>query len=415
MNSKLKDFIAACPTAFHTAAHTAQILRDNGFAELGEGSIPEKNKNYFVTRNGSSIIAFKGSDALDSFMITAAHGDSPAFKVKDNAVLAGDGLQRLSTERYGGMISATWMDRPLSIAGRAVVVTDSGIESRLVDFKKPVAVIPNVAPHLDFKCDFDPKSDMVPVFSDSTDFYSALEAQLGVKREDVLSTDLFLYNPESLCELGELITAPRLDDLMCAFTSLEAFLSAKPSEAMPVFCVFDNEEVGSTTKQGAASTFLADTLRSVCAAYGCDLVALLRSSMMLSCDNAHAIHPNHPELADKNHSAVLNGGVVIKYNANQKYTSDAISAGIFKLIMKKAGVPVQQYANRADMRGGSTLGNIANTQVSLNTVDIGLAQLAMHSCLETAGARDTKHMIDALSAFYTSRITMLSDGKYRVE
>ena len=415
MNAQLKNFIAACPTAFHTVSHTASILKSAGFTELKEGEAPAKNGRYFVTRNRSSLIAFKTAESLDSFMITASHGDSPAFKVKDNAILAGEGLCRLSTERYGGMISYSWMDRPLSIAGRAVVRTESGVETRLVDFKKPCAVIPSVAPHLDFKCDFDAKTDMIPVFADSKGFTCALEQASDAKSDDILSTDLFLYNPDPLCELGELITAPRLDDLACVFTSLTAFLDAEASGAMPVFCVFDNEEVGSTTKQGAASTFLSDTLGAIVSAYGVNAVSVLRSSMMLSCDNAHAVHPNHPELADRNHQAKLGGGIVIKYNANQKYTSDAVSSGILKFILDRAGLPYQLYANRADMRGGSTLGNIANTSVSLNTADVGIAQLAMHSCLETQAAADTANMVDALRAFYSARITMNADGDYTVE
>lgn len=415
MNAELRDFIAACPTAFHTAEHLAVVLEEHGFIRLSEGMLPEKNRNYFVTRNNSSLIAFKCGGELNSFMITASHGDSPAFKVKDNAVLAGEGLARLSTERYGGMISYSWMDRPLSIAGRAVVRTDSGIETRLVDFKAPCAVIPSVAPHLDFKCEFDAKSDMLPVFADPAGFAAALEACVNAKSEDILSTDLFLYNPEPLCELGELITAPRLDDLACVFTSLQAFLAAAADGAMPVFCVFDNEEVGSTTKQGAASTFLADTLGAIVSAYGANIVPVLRSSLMLSCDNAHAVHPNHPELADRNHQAKLGGGIVIKYNANQKYTSDAVSSGILKFILERADIPYQLYANRADMRGGSTLGNIANTSVSLNTADVGIAQLAMHSCLETQAAADTGLMIDALCAFYAARISMTADGNYTVK
>jgi len=414
MNAELRKFIAACPTAFHTAEQVAAILLERGFTRLAEGVLPEKEGDYFVTRNNSSLIAFRCADRLDSFMITASHGDSPAFKVKDNSVLAGESLSRLSTERYGGMISYSWMDRPLSVAGRAVVRVDGGVESRLVDFGKPCAVIPSVAPHLDFKCEFDAKSDMIPVFTDPDGFDAALEGAVGAKKEDVLATDLFLYNPEPLCELGGLITAPRLDDLACVFCSVQAFLGAERSAAMPVLCVFDNEEVGSTTKQGAASTFLFDTLGSVCAAYGANPTSALRSSMMLSCDNAHAVHPNHPELADRNHQAKLGGGVVIKYNANQKYTSDAVSSGILKFILDRAGLPYQLYANRADMRGGSTLGNIANTSVSLNTADVGIAQLAMHSCLETQAAADTANMIDALRAFYSARITMTADGNYSI-
>ena len=416
MNNKLFEYIFACPSAYHATAHTADILRGRGFTELSEGEAMhlEKNKSYFVTRNGSSLIAFRLPEDFDSFMMTAAHGDSPSFKVKENAAIATERFTRLSTERYGGMISSTWMDRPLSIAGRAVVMTEDGIESRLVDLKDPVAVIPNVAPHLDFKCEYDAKTDMLPLFSGDGDYADMIARAVGADKDEIISTDLFLYNPAPLTVVGDYVTAPRLDDLMCAFASLEAFLSAEASSAVQVFCLFDNEEVGSTTKQGAASTFLYDVLSGIAADFGKQLPVMLASSMLLSCDNAHAVHPNHPELADKNHSVYMNGGVVIKYNANQKYTSDGISAGLFKAMMKKAGLPYQEYANRADMRGGSTLGNILNTQVSLNTVDIGIAQLAMHSCLETAGAQDTQKMVDALTVFFESKVKMLSDGIYDI-
>jgi aspartyl aminopeptidase len=242
---------------------------------------------------------------------------------------------------------------------------------------------------------------------------------IGVSEEDILTTDLFLYNPQAGVEWSGYISAPRLDDLQCAFSSLTAFLDAGRREVqpdtVPVFCLFDNEEVGSQTKQGAASTFLYDTLSRVMDSCGFtrdELSRKLASSFLVSCDNAHGVHPNHPEYQDKNHAVYMNGGVVVKYNANQRYTTDGVSAALFGLICEKAGVPVQRYANRADMPGGSTLGNIANTQVSLNTVDIGLAQLAMHSAYETAGARDTELMVKALTAFFLSRITAEGGGAY---
>jgi aspartyl aminopeptidase len=243
----------------------------------------------------------------------------------------------------------------------------------------------------------------------------------GVSEDAILTTDLFLYNPQPGMEWNGYVSAPRLDDLQCAFASLTAFLESGKAEvkaaSLPVYCLFDNEEVGSQTKQGAASTFLYDVLNRISAACGLDAAGMARKvsqSFLVSCDNAHAVHPNHPEYQDKNHAVYMNSGVVVKYNANQRYTTDAVSAGLFGLICERAGVPVQRYANRADMPGGSTLGNIANTQVSLNTVDIGLPQLAMHSAYETAGAKDTEYMVKALTEFFGTEIRMGADGVYEV-
>lgn len=232
--------------------------------------------------------------------------------------------------------------------------------------------------------------------------------------DDIVSTDAFLYNADEGIEWGEFISAPRIDDLQCAFAALEAFTTSESADGvMPVYSLFDNEEVGSGTKQGAASTFLFDVLsRSVKAIGGNDedYLCAVANSFMVSCDNGHAIHPNHPEFADKNHTVVMNKGVVIKYNANQKYTSDALSSGVMKTVCDMAKIPYQLYCNRADMAGGSTLGNISNTQVSLNTVDIGLAQLAMHSAFETAGAKDTEYLVRALREFYSRNMRENANG-----
>ena len=205
-----------------------------------------------------------------------------------------------------------------------------------------------------------------------------------------------------------------MDDLQCAFASLQGFLTAGESQSAAVYCLFDNEEVGSQTKQGAASTFLRETLERICDALGLTLRTMAAGSFLLSCDNAHAVHPNHPEYADKNHAVRMNGGVVIKYNASQRYTTDAVSAALFQTVCEAAGVPFQRYANRPDMAGGSTLGSIANTQVSLNMADIGLAQLAMHSAFETAGAEDTAHMAQALKTFFGMTLHAGGDGTYQL-
>lgn len=423
MNRELLNYIAASPTAFHAVAHTAGMLDCAGYTHLNESSVwsLEKGKGYYVTRNGSSLIAFRiPRDDYRGFMMTAAHCDSPCFKIKENAELADEHYVRLSVEKYGGMLCASWMDRPLAVAGRITVRTEAGFTTRLVDLKDVTVMIPNVAIHMNRQANdgmkYNPAVDMLPLYGTKVD-KGTLRARVaecaGVEEKDIITTDLFVYNPDEGKQWSGYVSAPRLDDLQCAFTALTAFMQAMESESVPVYCLFDNEEVGSQTKQGAASTFLADVLARV-AGNDDALRRYVANSFLVSCDNAHAVHPNHPEYMDKNHAVYMNEGVVIKYNANQKYTSDAVSSALFRLICENADVPVQMYANRADMMGGSTLGNIANTQVSLNTVDIGLPQLAMHSAYETAGAADTEYMVRALTEFYGKSLSMESDGNYKI-
>ena len=421
MNRKLFDYIAASPSPYHAVAHSAETLRAAGFRPLSEGEdwALTPGQGYYVTRNGSSLIAFRARKEFRGFLMTASHCDSPTFKIKENAELTGSGCRRLAVEKYGGMLMSSWMDRPLGIAGRVLLRKGAGVETRLLDLGGACAVIPNVAIHMNRKANdgyaWNPAVDLLPLWGVGEEkgfFRPTLAMALSCREEDILATDLALYNPQEGVEWNGLLSAPRLDDLQCAFAGLTAFLSAGESEAIPVYCLFDNEEVGSQTKQGAASTFLKDTLERLCLALGqgdryCQKVA---RSFLLSCDNAHAVHPNHPELSDPNHGVKLNGGVVIKYNAAQHYTSDGVSAALFQLICQEAGAPYQRYANRADMAGGSTLGSIANTQVSLNTVDIGLPQLAMHSAWETAGAEDTSSLVRALTAFYGKAVELTEDG-----
>jgi aspartyl aminopeptidase len=432
MNNALFSYIAASPTAYNAVSHTAELLEAAGYMPLCESRewSLTAGQGYYVTRNGSSLIAFRmPAGDFSGFMMTAAHGDSPCFKIKENAELSDGHHLRLSVERYGGMLCATWLDRPLAIAGRVTVRTGTGLAVKTVNLADTTAVIPTVAIHMNRSANegatYNAAVDMIPLLGEASEaglLRRRVAEAAGVTEEDILTTDLFLYNPQTGMAWNGYISAPRLDDLPCAFASLTAFMESGKSEkspaTVPVYCLFDNEEVGSTTKQGAASTFLYDVLNRISAACGLDAVAMARrlaGSFLVSCDNAHAVHPNHPEYQDKNHAVYMNGGVVIKYNANQKYTSDAVSAGIFGLICEGAGVPVQRYANRADMAGGSTLGNIANTQVSLNTVDIGLPQLAMHSAYETAGDKDTAYMVKALTAFFESEIIMDADGVYEIK
>ena len=421
MNQALFSYIAACPTAFQAAAHTAALLEAEGYRLLRETEewMLEPGGRYYVTRNGSSLIAFrlpKGRPV--GFMMTAAHGDSPTFKIKENAELTGENETRLSVEGYGGMLCASWMDRPLSVAGRAMVRTEDGVAMRLIDLHDDLALIPNVAIHMNRDANNGAKYnfavDMQPLYGEKGGFRRRIAEAAGVAEEDLLTHDLFLYNPQPGVEWGGYISAPRLDDLQCAFAALQGFLTAGESQSAAVYCLFDNEEVGSQTKQGAASTFLRETLERICDALGLTLRTMAAGSFLLSCDNAHAVHPNHPEYADKNHAVRMNGGVVIKYNASQRYTTDAVSAALFQTVCEAAGVLFQRYANRPDMAGGSTLGSIANTQVSLNMADIGLAQLAMHSAFETAGAEDTAHMVQELKTFFGMTLRSGGDGTYQL-
>lgn len=412
--NELIAFIKASPSAHHTVDSVKHALLAEGYTELCESN-PEAFSDggkHFVIRGGSSIIAFKGKG--DGFMICASHSDSPCFKVKDE--LAGARYTRLATEKYGGMIHYTWLDRPLSVAGRVVVKTPTGVKGVLVNLDKAALTIPSVAIHLNRGVNdgykFNPATDLLPLLGTAEAkgaLMTALAAQANAKPEDIISHDLYLYNAEEGRVIGindELVLAPRIDDLGCVYASLRAFLDAPESKNVSVLAVFDNEEVGSETKQGAASTFLDMTLSAIA---GNRYSLMLHNSFMVSADNAHAIHPNHPELYDGTNAPHLGGGVVVKYNANQRYTTDAISDGIFTTLAERAGAKLQKFSNRADMVGGSTLGSISNTRVSVSTVDIGLPQLAMHSATETAAVSDLTDMVKVLTALYSSSLERVGD------
>ena len=428
---ELIDFIGKAPTAFHAIDEIAARLQGAGFEALTEALRPELTPGgaYYLTRNGSSIIAFRlPENTPKGLLIAASHSDSPTFKLKYHAEVVGaGGTLKLNTERYGGTILSSWLDRPLSVAGRAIIRTPNGIATKTITLDRDLAVIPNVAIHQNravndgFK--YSPACDTFPLIGEaesSGKLEELIAAEVGCNVEDLLGSDLYLYNrtPGTVFGLNdEFFACPRIDNLQCACASLQAFLCAKSSEHIQMLAVFDNEETGSTSRQGAASTFLTDTVDMIGEALGMSAAAIHRwlpSSMMVSADNGHAVHPCHPELSDPQNAPRMNRGVVIKYNANQKYTTDALSAAMFRKICDKAGVPTQEFANRSDMMGGSTLGNISNTKLALNTVDIGLAQLAMHSCYETGGTSDTLYMIRALEAFYSTSIEALSDGSYKI-
>ena len=406
------DYVAHSPTVFQATQQACDMLDAAGFTRLSEHEAWEilPGGRYYVTRNRSALVAFAvPENGFTHCQIVASHGDSPTFKLKAHAEGEAAGAYiRLDVEPYGGMIMSTWFDRPLSIAGRALVREDGRLVTRLIDLDRDAALIPNMPIHFNRDINsgysYNPQTDMLPLFG-GKDAKGALAAEIaakaGAKEEDVVACDLFLYNRTPASVWGaneEFLSCPRIDDLECAYTSLAAFIAAPAVGHVNVCAVFDNEEVGSLSKQGADSTLLGDVLtRALCALGLSDaqIRAALAASFMVSADNAHATHPNHPELSDPVNQVYMNEGVVIKFNANQRYATDGRSCALFRSICKAADVPTQVMANRSDLPGGSTLGSIANTLVPVSTVDIGLAQLAMHSAWETMGAEDCAHLAAA--------------------
>ena len=424
---KLFRFLDESPTCYHAAANAKAALMAAGAVELRESEQwkLEKGTLYVVERGNSALVAFRVPEGpFHGFLMAAAHSDSPTFKVRETAEAASAGnTLRLSVEPYGGGVWRGWLDRPLSVAGRVVIRQGDRLVSRLVNIDRDLLVIPGVAIHMDRSvnkgAELNPAVDLLPLLGCGKEpgaFRKLIAEAAGVREEHLLSTELFLYPRTKAVQTGlngEFIVSPRLDDLQCVFGCLEGFLAAKPGGSLPVLAVFNNEEVGSNTRQGADSTFLTDVLERI--AHGCGLdseawKAAVANSFMVSADNAHAIHPAHPEYADKGEFPVLGGGIVIKYNANQRYTTDAVSGAVFQAICQEAGVPVQRNSNRADLPGGSTLGNISTAHLSVPTVDIGLPQLAMHSICETAGAADTDYLVKAMTAYFSRDIHRDRDG-----
>lgn len=422
---EMMEFLDNSPSCFHAVANIAKKLESEGYLGLNEGDDWPLvwGGKYYITRNGSSLIAFRipaAENVPHGFMMSVCHSDRPNFKVKEKPEMETAGMySRLAVERYGGMLMAPWLDRPLSIAGRIMVDTPEGLAYRLVDLDRDLCMIPNVAIHMNRSANngfaYNAAVDMIPLLGSletKGQLMPLLAEAAGCKEEEIMGMDLYLYNRQKSRVWGidnEYISAQGLDDLQCAWSCLEGFLQAEPGKSVPMFCVIDNEEVGSSTQQGADSNFLRNALMRICGLIGINFQRCLSRSFMVSADNAHAVHPNHPEYSDQNHRPTMNKGVVIKFNASQKYTTDGFSAGIFRKACQRAGVPTQTFCNRADINGGSTLGNISTTQVSVPTVDVGLPQLAMHSCYETAGVKDGEYLTRALKALYGMNIYATAD------
>ena len=420
----LREFLDASHSVYHAADYLAKTLENEGYTRLNEGKkwVLVPGGKYYLVRGGTAVIAFRIPEGRpQGFMMSASHSDRPTFKVKENAEVCG-AYTKLLVERYGGMLIAPWLDRPLSVAGRVMVDTGTGIEAKLVDIDRDLLMIPNVAIHMNRQANdgykWNPAVDTLPLLGgkDAKGKLNALlEQEAGGK---ILGHDLFLYVRQKSSVWGideEYLSSPALDDLECAWGCTQGFLNAGESGSIPVLCVFDSEEVGSSSVQGAASTLLIDTLDRICGALKLDLRQMLAQSFMVSADNAHAMHPNHPELADPSNAPILGGGVVLKFNANLRYCTDGVSAAIFRRVCAKAGVNVQTYCNRADIPGGSTLGNISLAHVSIPTVDIGLPQLAMHSCYETAGVKDAVYLEEAMRVYYGSQLQRTGDCGYTLK
>lgn len=427
MLNRLLSFLDASPVNFLAVEQIRQQLEAAGFTRIDPAQpMPrlEAGAKVYVTKNDSSIYAFRmGRKSLGEagFKMVCAHSDSPCFRIKPAAEMIGEaGLVRLNTEVYGGAILSTWFDRPLSIAGRVILRSNDPLhpETRLLHVKRPLLVIPNLAIHFNRQVNdgvkLNRQKDMLPVMGYVTDAFEKdnlllhlIAKELGVEQSAIIDFDLYLYDTTPACLVGlhdEFISSGRLDDLSMCYAGLEALLAAEESDATQVLAIFDNEETGSGTKQGAASPFLRNFFERLVLSQGGtqdDLYRAIEKAFMVSADNAHAFHPNHAEKADPTNHPRIGGGPVIKFNAAQKYASDADSAAVFAEVCRLAGVPCQKFVNHSEIAGGSTLGNILTANIPLRGVDMGNGIWGMHSVRETGAAIDHVYCVKAFTKFYS--------------
>lgn len=423
---ELIEFIHESPTNFHAILNVKRQLIEKGFKQLfsGESWHIEKGGKYFVTKNHSSLFAFvpgTGNIAEDGFKLICAHSDSPTFRIKPNAEMTVENKYlKLNTEVYGGPIMYTWFDRPLSMAGRVMIKSENPLKpaTQFVNFNRPLLLIPHLAIHFNRTVNdqgnpLSKQKDMLPVLAmineqfEKDNFLLRLIAkEMDIDSSDILDFDLTLYEfaKGSITGLNEeFISCGKLDDLAMVHAGMKALVDSKECKKTKVLAIFDNEEVGSGTKQGAGSPILRTIIERIVATMGGnseDLHRAIHNSFMISADMAHALHPNYAEKHDPTNHPMINGGPVIKINANQKYVTDGDSAAVFETICKMAGVPYQKFVNHSDMAGGSTLGNILQTQMEMRGVDIGNPMWGMHSVRETGGVDDHTYAIKAFTTFY---------------
>lgn len=430
MIKRLLSFLDASPVNFLAVKNLTEELQQHGYRRIDTtealGTVKAGDK-FFVTKNDSSIYAFQiGRKPLaeTGFHMICAHCDSPTFRIKPHAEIDCEGgIVKLNTEVYGGPIMSTWFDRPLTLAGRVIVKSKDVMTptTLLLHVKRPLLQISNLAIHFNRQVNDGMKlsrqKDVLPILGIINDelekgnllmniILEELNKQQTVAREDILDFDLYLADATPACTFGahnELISSGRLDDLSMCFAGLEALLASQPTDTTQVLAIFDNEETGSQTKQGAGSPFLSYMLKRIALAQGETEEAYYQAverAFMISADNAHAWHPNYSEKYDPTNHPMLGGGPVIKFNAAQKYASDAYSASVFAGLCKKAGVPCQRFVNHSDVAGGSTLGNILASSIPLRGVDMGNAILAMHSCRETGSTADHEFCVKVFTQFY---------------
>jgi aspartyl aminopeptidase len=421
LNQGLIDFLKASPTPFHATASLAQRLAAAGFQHLDERTTwhTEAGGRYYVTRNDSSIIAFKlgkRSPLEGGLRLVGAHTDSPCLRVKPQPELQRQGFFQLGVEVYGGALFTPWFDRDLSLAGRVTYRRDAKVESQLIDFQLPIAVIPNLAIHLNREANqgwpINAQSELPPILaqlagSEAADFRALLAEQLAREHDfnadAVLDFELSFYDTQTAAVIGlnhDFIAGARLDNLLSCYAGLQALLAAPDAESCVLVCN-DHEEVGSCSACGADGPMLEQVLRRVLPE-GDGFVRTIQRSLLVSADNAHAVHPNYPDKHDDNHGPKLNAGPVIKINSNQRYATSSETAGFFRHLCLENEVPVQSFVSRSDMGCGSTIGPITASQLGVRTVDIGLPTFAMHSIRELAGSHDLAHLVKVLTAFYAS-------------
>lgn len=413
------EFVRKSPVSFHTIDTIKKMLIEDGYLFLSENSIEklQKGSKYVIVRDDSTLVSINIGNNIEkeisSLNIIASHCDSPYFKIKPNCDGVSDGYNKINIAPYGGLIAPSWLDRPLAVAGRVIIRENDKLIAKLVNFEDLNAIIPNLCIHynrnINSGYEYNMAVDMQAFFSDkdSSKFSDLLAKKLKTRKENIVNHDLYLYNNEKGILWGnnkEYVSCPRLDDLECVFSSAKAFISGENDKTINILYISDNEEVGSLSKNGADSDFLEVCLRRLCNDLGLDLDKTLSQSFLISADNGHAVHPNKGQITDADNKMYMNKGVGIKSNSSLTYTSSGLSSSVFQMLCEKANTPYQFFTNRSDMRGGSTLGNILLSHLSLSAVDVGLPQLAMHSCYETAGTKDLKYAIDVFREFYTSRI-----------
>ncbi|MBO3274420.1 M18 family aminopeptidase [Pseudomonas schmalbachii] len=421
LNQGLIDFLAASPTPFHATQSLARRLEEAGFQRLDERDAwrTEAGGRYYVTRNDSSLIAFKlGNTPLlqGGLRLVGAHTDSPCLRVKPNPELARQGYWQLGVEVYGGALFAPWFDRDLSLAGRVTFRLAGKVESKLIDFRAPIAVIPNLAIHLNREANqgwaINPQTELPPILTqlaigEHREFRDLLAEQLqnehGIGADAILDYELSFYDTQRAAVIGlqeEFVAGARLDNLLSCYAGLEALLASGDEQSGVLVCT-DHEEVGSSSACGADGPFLEQVLRRLLPE-GDAFTRTIQRSILVSADNAHGVHPNYADKHDANHGPLLNGGPVIKINTNQRYATNSETAGFFRHLCLENEVPVQSFVVRSDMACGSTIGPITASQLGVRTVDIGLPTFAMHSIRELAGSKDLRYLTKVLSAFFDS-------------